>query len=485
MAFSKRMIRATVVAGVGCAALAAAIMMADGSGGRGVTASPSQNPAASAPVLLPTIPVNPRNGGVAENVWNATLFADAFRATHIARGYVVSCDYPTNNVMLRFQPTEYIKGTPLPDATVDLVTGLNADLNFTVGQEAVCAWIVRESDGAMGLSHSVNSMTPAARGWNPQATVDFIRAILAINEEAGEDLQVRLTGQGSSDVFQAPMWVREAWVDALVDALGVPGSMAAYHAGMELDKNPAFSGMLKPAHLERIAGYATRSLPATHDRGYHFILLRKYNHASVGVSECVRLLKEETANVLVDHISNYLATQHDEMEVATGLAPLILNLTGVSPAVRANAIMAAGSSGNRRILPTLRSLLGHEKDDKCRRELLNALRSLPDPANLDPLVNYLNGGDAANKTGIQFDCRNSMNLHKRALLAIAAINSPESNECIRQAYERTRVPEFKRFLRPLLEDNKGWRSAIVMLEGEDDKSLDDHFADLKAKGIFE
>jgi len=484
MARSKNLIGAVVAAGLGSAALAVVLVTASGIGERPATASSTAAASQAVPTKFVDLPSNPLGVGLAENVWNATVFADVFRATHIARGYVIACDYPTNNVVIKFQPTEYIKGSPLAMPVVDLITGGNADLTFAVGQEAVCSWVVRE-DGAMGLAHSVNSMTPAARGWNPQATVDLMKAVMAINEEAGTDLNVVFDGKPENNRFVAPMWVREAWVDVLVDALGVPSSMAAYHAGMELDKNPVFQGMLKPQHLERIAGFALRSHPATHDRGYHFILMRKYNHNSVASADVVSLIRDERANVVIDHMGAYLATQRDEAEVADALAPILVNRTGVAASVRANAMIAAAASGNRRVLPVLRTLLGHETDARCKKELLNTLRALPAPENLMPLVNYLNGGDASRDSGVNWDSRNSMHLHKRTLLAISAIDSPDSNAFLQQAYNRTRVIELKRFIRPLLEANKEWRAMVEVLDAEQDLSLFDLDKHYKAKGIYE
>lgn len=491
MTGSKNMIGAIVGAALigGAAVVGGVALLSD----RGeAQASGHQSPDVTAPILLPGESVAPEKALYDLGEFNtATLFTDTLRASHIARGYIVSTDFPQVNVKVRFQPLEYLHGEPLEQAVVELFTGLNSDLNYLVGREATCAWIVNETNGEMGLAHGVFSLTPDYNGWNPSATVNFYRELLTINQEAGEDLQTALEQRPADQVIRAPMWVRQAWVDTLVSTLGVAGSMAAYHAGIELMSNPTFQGMLSDSQLNTIAGYAGRSLDATHDRGYCYMLLKKYNRPFIDLETAINQIRTEKANILIDHIAEYLAAAGLSDDAVPMLAEIYTNKrtptnpSGYSDDERANAIIAAGIMGNRKSLATLKPLLGHESTRRVKRELLNTFARLHHADNFKTLLNYLNGGDMLSVSNVQTDNKDSIQLHKRTLLAIAMIDSAESNALIEQAYARTRVPEFKRFLLPLLERNKGWRTSVQLLDLEDDLSLrqlHDHYVRL---GVFE
>jgi hypothetical protein len=419
----------------------------------------------------------------------ATMFADTFRASHIIRGHVVDCEWPSANTLLTIRPFEYLKGDPLPDQLITVQTLNNADLRFTVGEETMVSVILRD-DGAIGLAHGITSMTTGARGWNVQASVNLINDLLAINSEFEDEVSAAYAQAPADANFRVPTYVREAWTGAFVRAFEATDSWAAYQAGMELTQNPTFQNeQLAEGHLATIARALRASKPATYDRGYGYILLARHAAPLISIEEAISHIREERADVILDHIAVYLATCFPDTEVVPALAAIYgkptrtFGANGFKDDERANAILVAGQFGSRKALPTLLPLLGYETTARPQRELLKTMAALSHESNYLPLVSYLNGGVATTpfehvserslgeRPRFQYDTLNSVYLHKLTFLAIAMIDSPESNELIDLAFEKSRVPELKHFLRPLREVNKGWRHYVNMMAGESDVSL--------------
>jgi hypothetical protein len=453
-------------------------------GGIWVTAAGSAQAAdpAPSPAVTPMVPnsvplqIDTPEAPAIKSFPTANMFSDTFRSTHIARGVLNSATFPAADVTLSFTPIEYIKGAPLAKATVELVTGFNGDLRQYAGRECVCAFIVRD-DGTAGLTHGMSSFTAA--DWGITATTGFYRDILAVNTgEYAEIIATAAEEHPANFKYNYPAEVKQQYADALVRTLAKTGTHAAWQAGNELAQNPTFAdGVLNPSQLFQIAQAAVNSVPGARDRGYAYILLTRNHSNALGLGECMALVKDEIKNINLDHLATYMHQAFEEAEVTALLSEMMTNRLspenqkGYNDHIRGNAIITAAQFGSRQVLPALHQLLGHETTRRCKVEVLNAFRYLHDPSNFKPLNNYLNGGDATTAKNVQTDYLDSVSLHKRTLVAIAAIDSKDSNQMIQDAYDSTRVVELKQFIRPLLEQNKAWRAMVNQLPSEGDVSF--------------
>ena len=420
----------------------------------------------------------------------ATIFTDVFRATHIIRGHVVDCEWRKANNTITIRPTTYLKGDPLPEQLLTIETLSNSDLRFTIGEETLVG-VIHTVDGRFGLANGIASMTTGARGWNVQASVDLATQLLTINSEFAEEVEAAYAQAPADAYFRVPEYVRGAWVNALVNAFSVTDSWAAYQAAQELTHNLTFvSHDLEPGHLTTIANAVRNSKPGTYDRGYGYIMLARHAAPLVSIETAIKHVRDEKADIVLDHIASYLAACFPSNEVVPALAEiygkpkrLVGEEAGYTDDERANAIIVTTQFGSRDALTTLLPLLGYETSRRPQRELLKSLAALSHENNYLPLISYLNGGVATTPLETierrslgevprqQHDVLNSVHLHKLTLLAIAMIDSEESNAFIDAAFEQTWVLELKHFLRPLRSINKGWRDYVNMIPGESDVTI--------------
>lgn len=399
----------------------------------------------------------------------ASIFIDTFRATHIARGTIVDVVNVNGFPALVFKPMEMLKGVAPAQETMTLITGTNADLSSLKGQAAV-AGIIETVDGEYGLAHGVQSLTPESL--NVEASVKLLKDVLDLNARYSVAIQTALNENPRSGKFRFPAKLVEGWTNILLDnLLRESRSQAAHHSGRELLVNPVFKGVLTEEQLHRIGQEVGEfSASGTYDRGYIYLILAQYHSDAASIDTTLNLMRGETALNNVDHMAHYLRSAFDEKSVIEKLSKVYGNREE-SALARRNAIAMAGSFGSTEALPTLRVLLGHETDRSAKRELLNAFRDLPHEGNFQPLLNYLNGGDATSEKGVQTDCVDSRNLLKRTLLAMAVVDSKASNITIREAYLTASFPWLKDFIRPLLEENKQGRGLVKVLDNEDDVAI--------------
>ncbi len=427
------------------------------------------------------------------NFQTVSMFRDLFRSDFIARGLVVDVLEEGGFDRLVFQPTNYLYGEALAEETVVLHVGTNADLSELQGQEAVCA-CMQSNDGRYGLTHGLASITPEA--FSVQTSVDFYTDLLALNADYGFEIQQALEEDPADGRYDFPVPLVESWTDVLVRYLGHSDTQAAQHAGRELAANPLFEKSLNALDLRMIAdSLIETSVPGSYDRGFSYIILKQRKSRALSIQAAIELIKEETAYINIDHLTNYLRSAcglpsllsetpnaiqalsveeqeeiplFEEQDVVDALKALYENREEATR-IRRNAIIAAGQFASELSLPSLRKLLGHESDMEIKHRLLEAFRFIPHQDNLTVLQNYLNGGDALRaEPKIHNDCLDSRKILKRTLLAIAVIGSEESDTLIQLAYETARFDWLKDFIRPLRKANPEWRELVEILDNEAD-----------------
>lgn len=393
----------------------------------------------------------------------SSMFHDVFRSTHIAIGRVSAVTYPSSNVKITFEPTEYLMGSPIDTPSVDLITNFNGDLRHLVGTEVVCG-MLHAANGKWGLTHGLESVTPVS--WDVSASVQMYRDLVSINAEYSEEIAIALDENPMDGRFNFPDGLMSAWTDLLVRNFGKTDTIVAHHAGRVLFKEPMFQGRLTNEHVQAIANAVRRSGDQTFDRGYGFMLLTKYESTALTVAEVMDLMKREVAKINLDHLAVYLHHTRSAEEVVPALSAIILDRTQSNKA-RRNAIIVAGQFGSREILPTMHQVLGRETNRELARQILNTYRYLSDAQNYGPLVSYLNGGNNQGyAVRTQSDCRDSIELLKRTLVAIAMIDTDESNKLIEHAYYNANEEWLRDFINPLRLQNKAWRVRVDIMDEE-------------------
>ncbi len=425
----------------------------------------------SAAALACSTNLGAQDGGTSHAILNLatpSMFADTFRATFIARGYIVDVDHTTRFDQPIFRPIEYIMGTAIDAEEIPLVINSNADMSFLKGQEVVCA-VIAATNGTYGPCFGFESLTPA--NLSPSTSKAFYEDILAANAPYTTEIMAALEENPTNCNFNFPWELKVEWAKILVKYMGYTGTHAAHHAYREMLHNPVFKDILWETEdenlLQLISDYVGISSPGTFDRGYGVLTLWKYQYPGVSIQKIMELVRNETAYLNIDHMAKYL-TLFDKQQVVDAAADIYTNKQTESIQARRNAIFFAGAFGSTLACETLLPLVGREGDTKTKHVLLDALCELPHKDNFGTLAKYVNGGDKDHLEGIQTDCLDSRLLLKRALLAIALIDSQASNVYIDGAYIRAKPLWLRQYLQYLTRPNKEWRKLVnlSLLEGD-------------------
>lgn len=435
------------------------------------------------------------------NVTTVSMFTDTLRADFIATGTIVSVDNEGLPV-LTFQPDEYLSGTPLAQAQVDLHTGTNADLRDLEGKRVVAGVVYRPDQDKYGLAHGVQSLTP--EGFGVETSTQFYRDVLAKIAPWQQQVDAALEANPEDGKFAFPQELVSELVDTFVEYMGQTGTQAAHHAARELTENVIFEGRLSEDHFASMASNLLESDPGTYDRGYSYLLMAKYENAALSLENALGLILDETAFINLDHLVRYAkvawTSEEDLAALVEGLGEIMIDTASYTDEQRHNVMQVISRHGDKGFLPYMHQRLGHESTISNKRVLLECFRNIPDASNLKPLISYLSGGsglddayDAENFVKIHEDCATSRGFFKRTMVAIARINTDidaekynakydsaeeqdaareqavhaSSNAFLRSAYAQARYPWVKDFLKLLQPENEGWRTVIQILPFED------------------
>jgi|GEM_PF-4317063 len=430
------------------------------------------------------------------NVTTISMFTDVLRADFIATGTIVRIENP-KFPRLVFQPDQYLSGTPLAENEVVLETGINADLGELEGKRVVAGVVYRADQNKYGLAHGVQSLTP--EGFGVDTSVQFYRDLLSAKAEYSEQVEAALEANPKDGKFAFPEELTTKLVDIFVEYMGQTGTQAAHHAARELYSNVMFEGKLTEDHLATIASQALESDAGTFDRGYSYMLLTRAESDALSLENCIKLIKNETANVNLDNMVLYMHSAFEDDAVVEAVSEVMTNVSFTTDE-RHNAMQIASRHRSMGFLPAMHARLGHETELKLKRVLLECYRNHPDVSNLKPLISYLSGGDgesdpyAEDFKKIQEDCSTSRGLFKRAMLGIAMIDTnidaegngayeaetdeerdaiieasvkESSNAFLREAYAQARFPWVRDFLFHLQPENKDWRK-VIQIQGFED-----------------
>lgn len=404
-----------------------------------------------------------------------SLFHDVLRGTHIAVGNVTAVTTTRPDNLITFEPSEYLMGDPLATTSIDLISGVNSDLSELVGQRVVLSFI-ETPDGEYGLTHGVHSLTPdhftvTANGvaheltFGVDTSIAMYKQLLLTKAEYGEVIDVALAANPEDGNFELPSSLVGEWAYTLVQYLGESNTRAADHAGRTLYNEPVFKNALTEDMLGTIKQHVVTSEPQSYDRGWMYMLLAREG-SELRLHDVMQNVRDEVAKINLDHIAEYLHEVHDEEDVVTELANIYTSVANTVDE-RRNAVIVAGQFGSRQSLPYLHQLLGNVSGLDLQRELLNTLYFLRSEESFTPLVNYINGGTAVTESGKQRDVLENRELYKRAIRAIAVIDSEHSNLYLRQAYTTVKEENatwVREFMWPLLPQNKHWRELVMIHE---------------------
>ena len=388
-----------------------------------------------------------------------TLFDTAKDSMFIGRGEFTSLERTLKGDRLVFRCDTALKGNVTGEVTLEPFEIAPADA--ALGREAIVGfqlingkyYFAYQRRGVFMAEDNLNSCDKALR--------DFI-AVNAPHQPLIEgELRKRLEYQNLQYEGEYPADLMQAWRSTLVRQCSYHNSVAARDAAKVLFEHALFKGQASLAEIQKVAAEIPATPQGTTERAYMLLLVRSQASAHPAYETLISMLNEETADYNVGHIADYLLVK-DRGQVFETLRGILTSPASTSQQM-VNALQVLQAFKDAHGLVIVRDALiaqqskGVEGFDKnvTRRALL-AMRDTPDASSVDVIVAFYNSEI----------CTAKFEFQKRALQALAVIDTDYTNNFVRHVVQTTKVEALKQFAKALLPENKSYR-AVVTVPNED------------------
>lgn len=398
---------------------------------------------------------------------NFTMFDLAKDSMFIVRGEFTSLERTDAGDKLVLHCDEVITGDDLK-AGMDVVLEPfeRAHADDALGREVIVCfnlmdgkhYFLNHPHGQRSFIFESSDVAPDGLDRNEQA----LRNFLAINEphmrEIRDELRKRLQFEDAGYMGSFDSELLEDWKAELLNQVSWTGTRAAKDAAKALFEHSLFKDLVTVADLEQVGSIVPSSAPGTIGRAYMLELIRQQDSAHPSLPVLLDMLREETSQACVGKLTNlFLASSKENRETVIGEIGEIVTSVSAPEQARVNALQVFEGLEFTESLPFVREALQMEvestgKSKEVVRGALKALRTTHDGDNLELLQSTLESDYVSE----------SWELTQRAWVALAMINSDESNEAVFDAWRNEKVRARKDFFRKLLPENKLVREMIII-----------------------
>lgn len=394
-----------------------------------------------------------------------TLFDTAKDSGYIARGRFISLERTANGDRLTFRVETQIKGT-LTQEDVVIEPFSKAFEDAAVGQEAIVGLARSKVDQKYRFPWGSRSVFLAHH--NLQHCQTALQRLVDINANyeaaIAAELAKRAEYQDASYQGDFPQALLDAWRDELLYQVSLTGSEAAKLAAQTLFQHPMFMGTVSASQLaQHVAPRVKLSPQGTMERAYLTMLIGNHTGLHPTMDELFTMLDQETGQGEIwcaGHIGGMLKLK-PRVEVVNRLVALISGQT--SSQQKLNALKVCEALRDVTTLPAIRGLilgqqeLGIEADKPVLRGAFDVLRHTPHTSSAPALLAFMDSDVCKQDKNPQ----SWWEFTRRALLAYAMINSPQTNAQVREWYLESEGGR-RQFLRFLIEENKDWRPVVMI-----------------------
>lgn len=391
-----------------------------------------------------------------------TLFDTAKDAMFIARGEFTSLQRTNKGDRLVFRCDNALKGSIAGEVTLEPFEVAPADA--ALGREAIVGFDLINGRYYFSSTNLRRGVFMAEDGINDCEKA--LKGLIAINTPyqpmiEGE-LRKRLEYQSMAYEGEFPHELLQQWKVELVRHCTYHGSAAARDAAKCLLEHALFKGTLTLADLQKIGPEVPLTPAGSTERSFMILVIRNENSVHPDFETLLSMLREETADFNVGRLAELFNAKEHPMVFAAMDA--IIRNPEAAEQHQVNALQILQAFRDKSTLPTMRHALKTQqaagvdgmRKDVLRRALL-ALRDTPDASSVEDLSSFLASDICARKPEFL----------KRGLLALAMIDTDQTNAMLRSRYLQAKDnPGMRQFLRSLQVENKDWRGA-VMIHKED------------------
>ena len=401
---------------------------------------------------------------------NFTMFDLAKDSMYIARGEFSSLERTATGDRLTLRCDEVIKGDLAAGAEVTLEAFEPAPADEALGREViVCFNLVNGNHYFLYHPFAYRSFifeTDDAAANGLDQNEQSIRNFMAINaphqDKILSELQKRLEldDQGYEGKYDAALL--DQWRDELLVQAGWSGTRAAKDAVKALVEHELFKGSLTLGQIQQVADGLADSQVGTLERSYMLELVRNYPETHPELPVLMAILQEETSQACVGKLSNLMLQVEDREAVLVGVGEMATNANGVYDAqARINALQMLEALKDTDGLSYVHAaLLGELENFDFNKDIIRrafrALRSTPDATSVAVLNTCLEHSVVTE----------SPELTKRAWIAYAMIDTPDTNVELLRQYRYAENEVTKTFFQRLLPENKILRK-LIMVHKED------------------